>query len=209
MNLRGLSGAVPMTHYFLRERVREGDLVVDATCGNGLDTVLLAELAGETGRVLAFDLQESAIERTRGKLRDAGFDRRVELILSGHERLSEFLPEPARAFVFNLGYLPSGDRRITTVSGSTLSALGQALKLLQPSGLILISVYTGHDGGGEEWAAVKGWCEALPPSEFNVWQARQLNRGPTAPFLILIEKMPLLYKQENSADANPQAHFRL
>ena len=190
MNLRGLYGAVPLAHFFLRERVRAGDLVVDATCGNGLDTVLLAELVGETGRVLAFDLQESAIEKTSERLKEAGLDERVELVLSGHERISGFLSEPARAFVFNLGYLPTGDRRIKTTPGSTLSALGQARELLQPSGLILISVYTGHDGGEEEWEAVKGWCEALPPHEFNVWQSRQLNRGETAPFLVVVEKMP-------------------
>jgi SAM-dependent methyltransferase len=190
MNLKGLYGAVPLAHFFLRERIREGDLVVDATCGNGQDTVFLAELAGETGRVLAFDLQERAIDRTRERLKEAGLDKRVELILSGHERMSEFLSEPAKAFVFNLGYLPSGDRLIKTTSGSTLSALGQARKLLLPSGLILLSVYTGHDGGGEEWEAVQGWCETLPPQEFNVWLSRQLNRSDKAPFLVLIEKMP-------------------
>jgi len=75
------------------------------------------------------------------------------------------------------------------VSDSTLRALEQARTLLQLSGLILISVYTGHDGGEEEWEAVKGWCEALPPHEFNVWQSRQLNRGETAPFLVVVEKM--------------------
>jgi SAM-dependent methyltransferase len=190
LNLKGLYGAVPLAHFFLRERIRAGDLVVDATCGNGQDTVLLAELVGETGRVMAFDLQESAIERTRERLKDAGLERQVELVLSGHERISGFLSEPARAFVFNLGYLPTGDRRIKTTPGSTLSALGQARELLQPSGLILISVYTGHDGGEEEWEAVKGWCEALPPGEFNVWQSRQLNRSGKAPFAILIEKIP-------------------
>jgi len=189
--LRGLYGAVPLAHFFLRQRIRTGDLVVDATCGNGQDTVLLAELAGETGRVLAFDLQESAIEKTSARLKAAGLDKRVELVLSGHERICEFLSEPAKAFVFNLGYLPNGDRRIKTAADSTLRALEQARKLLQPSGQILISVYTGHEGGEEEWAAVKGWCEALPPQEFNVWQSRQLNRGETAPFLVLVEKMPL------------------
>jgi SAM-dependent methyltransferase len=190
MNLRGLYGAVPMAHFFLRERVRSGDLVVDATCGNGQDTLLLAELTGEAGRVLAFDIQETAIERTRDRLVAAGLEKRVELILSGHERIAEFLSEPAKAFVFNLGYLPSGGDCIKTAAASTLSALEQARKLLQPSGLILISVYTGHEGGPEEWGAVKGWCETLLPIEFNVWQSRQVNRGETAPFLVLVEKMP-------------------
>ena len=187
--MKGLYGAVPLAHFFLRERVRAGDLVIDATCGNGQDTLLLAQLAGDSGRVLAFDVQQTAIGKTRERLREAGLEKRVELVLSGHERISGFLSEPAKAFVFNLGYLPSGDRSIKTVADSTLTALEQARKLLQQSGLILISVYTGHDGGEEEWAAVKGWCEALPPREFNVWMSRQLNRGETAPFLVVVEKV--------------------
>jgi SAM-dependent methyltransferase len=190
MNLSGFYGAVPLAHFFLRERVRSGDLVVDATCGNGQDTLLLAELAGEAGRVLAFDIQATAIERTRDRLVAAGLEKRVELILSGHELFSEFLSEPAKAFVFNLGYLPSGGDRTKTAAASTLKALEQAQKLLQPSGLILISVYTGHEGGVEEWGAVKGWCETLLPLEFNVWRSCQLNRSDKAPFLVLVEKMP-------------------
>ena len=188
MNLRGLYGAVPLAHFFLKERVRSGDLVVDATCGNGQDTLLLAELAGEAGRVLAFDIQEPAIERTRDRLVAAGLEKRVELILAGHEQMSGFLTEPAKVFVFNLGYLPSGGDRIKTAAASTLSALEQARNLLQPSGMILISVYTGHEGGPEEWEAVKGWCESLLPLEFNVWMSRQVNRSDKAPFLVLVEK---------------------
>lgn len=186
--MKGLYGAVPLAHSFLRERIKRGDLVIDATCGNGQDTLLLAELVGEEGRVVAFDLQESAIERTRAGLKEAGLESRVDMVLSGHERIAEHVSEPVKAIVFNLGYLPSGDRQIKTTASSTMKALEQARELLQPSGVILISVYTGHEGGGEEWSAVKGWCENLHPKEFNVWMSRQLNRSDRAPFLVLVEK---------------------
>lgn len=185
LNLRG---AVPLCHLFLRERVQLGDRVVDATCGNGNDTLLLAQLVGPTGKVWAFDTQEAAIMATDAALREAGCREWVEMVQEGHERLTEFVSGPVRAVVFNLGYLPGGDKGFVTRPDSTRAALVQAESLIGPGGLVLIVVYTGHPGGDEEWDAVRTWAEALAPWEFNVWQARQLNRSEAAPFLVVVEK---------------------
>ena len=192
MTLQGLFGAVPLAHFFLRERIRPGDRAIDATCGNGQDTLLLAELVGRNGKVWAFDVQEAAVVKTKERLADAGVEDWVELLHAGHERLKEFVAEAVKAVIFNLGYLPSGDREIRTTAETTVAALEQAGNLLLPSGIILIAVYTGHEGGDEEWLAVKEWAEALSPLEFNVWQSRQLNRSEKAPFLVVVEKMPLV-----------------
>jgi SAM-dependent methyltransferase len=185
----GLRGAVPLCHYFLRERVRPGDRVVDATCGNGQDTLLLAELVGERGRVFALDIQEEALARTARRLAEAGVAERVELLCAGHERLGSLVSGPLRAVIFNLGYLPAGDRRIRTGEVTTLPALAQAAELLVPGGVLLLAVYTGHDGGGEEWQAVQEWCAGLEPKFFNAWHARQLNRSEVAPFVVVVEKV--------------------
>jgi SAM-dependent methyltransferase len=185
----GLRGAVPLCHHFLEQRIRPGDLVVDATCGNGQDTLLLAELVGACGRVWAFDIQGDALVRTAQRLAAAGLEGRVELLQAGHERLGELVAGPLRVVVFNLGYLPAGDRQIRTQPETTLSALGQAAELLAPGGLLLLAVYTGHDGGMEEWGTVQGWCAGLDPKRFNAWQARQLNRSEAAPFVVLVEKV--------------------
>lgn len=187
--LRGLYGAVPLAHFFLRERLQPGDCVVDATCGNGQDTLLLAGLVGSSGRVWAFDVQETALAITGERLAAAGLEYCVRLMHVGHERLAEFVTETVQAVVFNLGYLPAGDKDTTTGAETTTAALQQAATLLQSGGFILIAVYTGHAGGAEEWRAVHEWCSALLPHEFNVWQSRQLNRGDTAPFLVVVEKV--------------------
>ena len=188
MACHGLYGAVPMAHFFLKERLKPGDCVVDATCGNGQDTLLLASLVGSSGRVWAFDVQEAALAKTGKSLAAVGLEQRVQLVHAGHERLAEFVTEQLQAVVFNLGYLPTGDRKIRTAAATTLTALHQAAMQLQAGGLILVAVYTGHEGGEEEWSAVHKWCTALLPHKFNVWQSRQLNRGETAPFLIVVEK---------------------
>ncbi len=184
----GLRGAVTLSHLFLRERVRAGDSVVDATCGSGRDTLLLAQLVGPAGRVWAFDLQAAAISATREFLAREGLLDRVELVQAGHERLAEFIREPQRAAVFNLGYLPGGDKEFVTEAKNTLAALDQAAGLLLPGGVITVCIYTGHPGGMEEAEAVEQWAGVLAPERFNVWRSRQLNRPETAPYLVFIEK---------------------
>lgn len=183
-----LRGAVPLAHLFLRGRVKAGDRVADATCGNGRDTLLLAQLVGEEGRVWAFDLQPEALVATREFLAAHGVSDRVELVQAGHERLAEVVGGPLAAVVFNLGYLPGGDRRVITRPATTLVALAAALGLLAPGGLLLVVIYTGHGGAREEEEAVTSWAAGLDPRAFNVWGSRQLNRSAAAPYLVLVEK---------------------
>jgi len=189
MNQKGFYGAVPMTHFFLQQRLSQGDRAIDATCGNGQDTLLLAQLVGSEGKVWAFDIQKQALEKTRERLEAEDLMSRVSLIHASHARMADFVGEPVKAIVFNLGYLPTGSQEIKTSAESTLTALEQGQKLLLPSGIILIAVYTGHEGGCEEWSTVQCWAEALSPHKFNVWQSRQLNRSEKAPFLVLVEKV--------------------
>ena len=183
-----LHGAVALSHYFLAERVKLGDRVVDATCGNGHDTLFLAGLVGSAGRVWAFDVQEDALAATRTLLCEAGCLGQVEIFAAGHERLAELVQGPVRAVVFNLGYLPGGDKELITRPEQTVAALRQAADLLMSGGVITVCVYTGHPGGAEEGRAVDLWAAALASEQFNVWASRQVNRPPTAPYLLVIEK---------------------
>ncbi|RII26852.1 MAG: rRNA methyltransferase [Geobacter sp.] len=186
--MNDLRGAVPLSHLFLRERVRAGDRVVDATCGNGNDTLLLAKLVGPAGRVWGFDLQQRALDATREHLLAEGCLSQVNLVRAGHERLGEFVTESLTAVVFNLGYLPGGDKGVVTRPATTLVALNVALDLLLSGGILLVSVYTGHEGATDEEKAVLAWGSGLDPKAFNVWTSRQLNRPPTAPYLVLAQK---------------------
>lgn len=189
MSYIDLRGAVGLTHLFLRERLGIGDRVVDATCGNGHDTLFLARLVGTLGRVWALDIQEQAVAATRTLLTENGCLSWVKLIQAGHERLTELVDEPVQAVVFNLGYLPGGDKSRVTRPDSTLQALKQATDLLVPGGIIVVTVYTGHPGGTEEGDAVNAWAAALPPRNYNVWGSRQANQPAIAPYVLLVEKL--------------------
>lgn len=184
-----LRGPVPLSHLLLRQYVHQGDTVIDATCGNGNDALLLARLAGPAGRVWAFDIQAAALERTAHLLADAGLGERVVLVAAGHETVADHVAGPVSAVVFNLGYLPGGDRSVITRPESTLAALQQALALLQPGGIIAVTVYPGHPGGAAERAAVEEWSASLAPGSAHVWHMGQLNVAADAPYLILIQKV--------------------
>ena len=118
----------------LRRAVKNGDTVIDATMGNGHDTLFLCSLVGETGKVYAFDIQRDAVEATRSRLTAAGMADRAELLCIGHEKMAGKVPGPVKAVVFNLGWLPGGDHQITTRTETTLQAVRQALELLCVSG---------------------------------------------------------------------------
>jgi ubiquinone/menaquinone biosynthesis C-methylase UbiE len=177
-----------MSRLFLRERVGPGSRVVDATCGNGRDTLLLAELVGPHGKVWGFDIQQDALDATAALLEAAGCRDRVELVHAGHENLAKYVSGSLDALIFNLGYLPGGDKRCVTTPRESLAAMAQGVELLTPGGRICIVIYTGHPGGAGEAAAVESWAGGLPPKGYHVWSFRQLNRSCSAPYVILVEK---------------------
>ncbi|MCG5515778.1 MULTISPECIES: class I SAM-dependent methyltransferase [unclassified Ectothiorhodospira] len=156
--------ALPLTrqaHRHLENCLTEGDQVVDATAGNGHDTLFLARQVGATGHVWAFDIQARALEATRARLEAQGLAQRVTLIHAGHQHLDHSLPDNLRgkvkAVMFNLGYLPGGDHGIVTRPQDTLAALEASLAWLHPEGVISVMMYRGHPGGQEEHATIEAW----------------------------------------------------
>ena len=161
---------------------------MDATCGNGHDTLLLAQLVGETGSVWAFDIQEQAINQTARRLTEAGLAERVMLLHEGHETMADQVSGGLAVVMFNLGYLPGGDQTIITQPETTLAAFGQALELLRPGGILAVTIYPGHDGGASERRTVDGWAAGLAPQAFHTWRMGQLNVPSDAPYFVLVQK---------------------
>lgn len=171
-----------------RRVLRPGDTAVDCTLGNGHDTRFLAELVGPGGRVIGFDIQREAVDRTEAGLREAGLLDRCTLICAGHEHIDEYVREPVRCVVFNLGWLPGGDKRFTTRLETTERAVRAALALLQPMGVLTLCAYPGHEEGAKELEALKLLFSGLRPQEYNVLHQRFLNAGPGAPECFVIQQ---------------------
>lgn len=200
-----------------KEYIGKGSFVIDATCGNGCDTLELTkavfgdgDLAGDgpgsadsapsagnevyadAGRILAMDIQESAVKRMRELLgsrlspRAAG---RVEIVCDSFVRMRSCADGRAPdAVVFNLGYLPGGDKDITTTAETTLTGLAEALDILNTGGIITTVLYSGHPEGAREKAAVLEWASGLDPRRFHVVYASLPNQKNDPPEILWITK---------------------
>lgn len=173
---------------FLEKIIKKGDVVIDATMGNGYDTVYLGNLVGETGKVYAFDVQEEAVKSTRKKVERDDMTSRVELILDGHENLDKYVKENVSCVVFNLGYLPRAKHVVITKPDTTLQAIKKSLDLLKPNGIISIAAYIGHEGGLEEKNHICEYLNNLDQKQYNVLHMEFTNQINNPPQLILVEK---------------------
>lgn len=188
-SIPALRGPVPLSHLFLHDFVHEGGFAVDATCGNGHDTLLLARLVGPRGHVWGFDIQQQAIAETGRSLFQRGLSDRVTLLQIGHEKVAQHVTEPLQAVLFNLGYRPGGDRSIITRPETTGNALEQSVKLLAAGGIVVVTVYPGHNGGADEQLVVEKWAAGQNPRDCHCWRMAQTNVGPEAPYLLLVQKV--------------------
>ena len=163
-------------HTELKKFLNPGNQVIDATTGNGYDTVFLARQVGANGKVFAFDLQAESIEESTRLIEAEKLVQRVTFFQSCHSKISEFLPVEIKggiqAVTFNLGYLPGGDKQIITHPDTTLSALVQSYEYLSVNGIISLIAYRGHDGGNREYnqlieliKKMKWSCQTYPGNE--------------------------------------------
>lgn len=173
----------------LRDAIHNGDLVIDATAGNGHDTAFLAECAGPDGKVIAFDIQEEAIRSAAARVASCGFSDRVEFHGSSHAAMSGHAKEGSVATImFNLGYLPGADHEIATRTPETLRAIAQAVDLLKPGGILSIVCYPGHNGGDDEAAAVEEMLLALATHGWKLAKYSLPGTLNPAPFLMIARK---------------------
>jgi len=174
--------------YFILQHLGEGDTAVDFTMGNGNDTLFLSETVGETGKVYAFDIQEEALASTEAHLKECGAPENYELICASHHRVKEFVKEPIKAGMFNLGYLPrSGKKAVTTLRETTMPAVEAALELLADDGILLIAVYPGHEEGSLEGEMLAEYFPSLDRRKICVSRFNIMN-SPTSPYFFIAEK---------------------
>lgn len=181
---------------FISQYLSAGDTVVDATCGNGHDTLAMAKMGA--GKIYAFDIQDAAIKSTAALLDKEGIPSgKVQLILDSHENMCNHINEKVKVIVFNLGYLPSADKSIITQKDSTITAVSEAMKLLQKDGLICISMYSGHDGGAEEKQMLLDFAESLDERTWHTAYINMRNQRNNPPEILLITLKRSVINEKN------------
>ena len=192
---------VNVAHKLIKDKLHPGDIAIDATVGNGHDTVFLVEKVSPSGRVYGFDIQQAALDSTWAKLQSGcragekvySDTFLLTLIHASHADMAEKIPAQFHgkisAIMFNLGYLPGGDKNITTRTESTLTALAIASRMLSSNGILTILAYPGHQGGDQESIAVKNWCEQLDEKQFGVRIIYSTEDKVSAPRLYVVDKL--------------------
>lgn len=179
--------ALSVVHDFWEQHVRPGAFALDATAGNGHDTVLLCRLVGPHGHVVAMDIQAEAVQNTKERLRSEGLH--AEVVQDSHENLAQYVPQGLDAAVFNLGYLPGGAHDFFTVPQCSIPAMNTALTLLKPGGILTVCAYSGKLQGTLERDAVLEWVQSLPP-EFCVQTECFSHRSGLPPIAVCIRRKP-------------------
>ncbi|MCI8589213.1 MAG: methyltransferase [Clostridiales bacterium] len=172
----------------LLPHIKPGGVVCDFTMGNGHDTAWLSKAVGEQGKVYAFDVQQAAIESTKITLAKEGAFPNCVLIHDSHANALQYVHEKICAGVFNLGYLPGSDKKITTKRESTLTAVTTAVSMLDNDGIVFIAVYPGHEEGRLEGQLLEKTLSAkYDRKEYCVSSFKIIN-SPDSPYFLIIEK---------------------
>ena len=174
--------------YFIMQHIKEGDTVVDFTMGNGNDTAFLSSAVGASGKVFAFDIQEDALKSTEARLKAMNAPENYTLICASHHLVKDYVKEPIKAGMFNLGYLPgSGRKNITTMRETTMPAVIAALELLSDDGILMVAIYPGHEEGDLEGKMLADYFATLERKKVCASMFKIVN-SPTSPYFYIIEK---------------------
>ena len=177
--------------------IKENGIYADFTAGNGNDTLYIKK-ACPSGKIYAFDIQKEALEITKKRLEQENcLDENVHLIHDSHANFKKYIPEGTKldGAIFNLGYLPGGDKSVTTKTDSTLCCLRDALDILKEGGVVVVSVYPGHEEGVRESEEISNYAANLDKRRFDCLYHRLINI-PEAPFITAFQKK-MNFEQEN------------
>lgn len=178
-----IQNVIPFVHDFLIKTVNKDEYTIDATCGNGNDTLFLSAISKH---VYAFDIQQLAINNTNTILKESNIDN-VTLIHDSHDTFEHYIDKDIKAITYNLGYLPGSDKSISTSSSSTIRSIENGLKILSQYGVITIVCYVGHKGGQQEADKIEEYINLLSNREFKVIKYQFLN-VKMPPYVLIIEK---------------------
>ncbi len=178
---------INIAHGWLCQYLKPGDLCIDATAGRGYDTAFLCELVGNTGRVLAFDIQEEAVNSTKLLLKEKGLE--AEVYLESHTNMEHYVkPETVDGIVFNFGYLPGGDHSMSTKADTSKLAIEKGLLLLKRHGVMSLCIYHGGDTGFEEKEVLMAYLKELDAKAYTVAVCELYNKPNHPPLAVLIQK---------------------
>lgn len=192
--MQTLSNSIQVSHCLIKEALNTAELIIDATAGNGHDTLFLAQNCRNSAKIYAFDIQKEALEKAHDLLQDNKGSLniptdKIEYIQASHSEIDSYINDKIDLAIFNLGYLPGGNHTLTTKEDTTLKAIDICLAKLKVNGYLSIVMYPGHEEGLREYQAIQNFVESLNKTVFTVGWYKMVNHNIKAPTLCWIEKV--------------------
>ena len=185
--MQTVSNVLNLVKTAIEPALKNARIVVDATAGNGHDTLFLAERTTAEAKIYAFDIQETALNHTRAITAD--YAERINYVLASHDKIAELVSGAIDVAIFNLGYLPGEEHCVTTKVESTMAAVRQVLDKLSCNGVCVVVAYPGHEAGAQEATGLEKFFAELPKKNYTVGCYRLLNHARTAPYAYVVEKV--------------------
>ncbi len=178
-----MKNVLAFVHDVIIAEVPKDKIGIDATLGNGHDTLFLSR---HLKTVFAFDIQADAIETAKQNRHLENRDN-VRLIRDSHVNMAVYVAANIGVIMFNFGYLPGGDKTITTSADTSLEAVQVALEVVDDDGLVTLVFYPGHPEGKREVTMLLPYLENLDSKTYSVMKYHTVNRE-SAPFAVIIKK---------------------
>lgn len=185
---RVIKNAVNTARDMIKRKINKNSIVIDATVGNGHDSKFLCSFLGENGKFYGFDIQKSAIDRTEERLDEKNYKCTINLFLDSHTEFKKHIQEEVDMIIYNLGYLPKGDKSITTLHDTSLLSVKEGMDILKKEGMIILTIYPGHDEGMKEFEIISSFLKGVNQKKFEVMKIEFFNQKNNPPLLFMIEK---------------------
>lgn len=181
--------ALGLSHQFMAAHIHMGDTVIDGTAGRGRDALFLCRLVGDTGRVIAMDIQADAVAQTTALLTAEGCIHRATVVQDCHSRMGQYAaPETVAGIMFNFGWLPGGDHTTFSHGDTSIAAIAAGLELLKPGGVMSLCIYHGRENGTAERDAILAWLPTVDNRRYTVIRGDFTNRTGDVPIPVFIIK---------------------
>jgi len=178
-----------LSHILLKSLTNGSGIYIDATAGNGYDTLFIAKMLKQNGSLFSFDISYQAVGNTKKLLEENNISiNNVNIINDSHENIDKYIGQnKIKAAIFNLGYRPHSDKTVKTMPASTILALGKILYRLECGGAVIICSYTGHDGGEEDEQVFKYLC-GMENKTYEISKTEMISRKHSPVLYLIIKK---------------------
>jgi 16S rRNA C1402 N4-methylase RsmH len=83
-----------LSHIFIENLTDGSGIYVDATAGNGHDTLFIAKILKEDGYLYSFDISDKAVENTKKLLKENNIQSgNIKIINDSHENTDKYISD--------------------------------------------------------------------------------------------------------------------